>query len=196
MDFVRLQGQKKGSISYLIDSHPFMKDKTRGALIYLRSGPWQCVLLLIPRQLLEFSFVSSRWGRFERLTCRIGKLSSRRRQTMRFWAIFWDLKNATNWNILIILWIKIGYSNNNNFPHVFEDPFTASKSTVRLFLLVRSIPIQLWKIQQRLKSEFNAQLTSLRHLEAIRCIRIFTLQAALWPACVLSTWELCWESLK
>jgi hypothetical protein len=43
------------------------------------------------------------------------------------------LKNVTNWKILILLWVKIGYNNNNNFPHNFEDPFwkeLTSKSTV------------------------------------------------------------------
>jgi hypothetical protein len=51
-------------------------------------------------------------------------------------------KNVTNWKILILLWVKIGYNNNinnnnnNNLPEHFKDIFLkelTSKSTVLAF---------------------------------------------------------------
>jgi hypothetical protein len=45
-------------------------------------------------------------------------------------------KNVTNWKILILLWVTIGYNNNNNLPDHFKDIYLkeiTSKSTVLAF---------------------------------------------------------------
>jgi hypothetical protein len=66
----------------------------------------------------------------------LSRLQNLQLEIGRFFGIL-NFKNGTNWNILIILWVKIGYNNDNNFLHDFEDPFLkelTSKSTVRLSL--------------------------------------------------------------